>query len=118
MSMRHNSDFLVTVNRKSLQIKYSIKLADVYRTQLRKVKTFEDLDSLISGIDLENGFLAFAKENGVVPKAGEWDRSKEFIITQLKGLFGRYSVLDDKAFYPYVLRIDNVVQSILNMGNN
>ncbi len=112
------TDFLVTVNRKSLQIKYSIKLADVYRTQLRKVKTFEDLDSLISGIDLENGFLAFAKENGVVPKAGEWNRSKEFIITQLKGLFGRYSVLDDKAFYPYVLRIDNVVQSILNMENS
>ena len=70
------------------------------------------------GKQLYDYVLAFAKENGVVPKAGEWDRSKEFIITQLKGLFGRYSVLDDKAFYPYVLRIDNVVQSILNMGNN
>lgn len=107
------TDFLVNVNRKSLQIKYSIKLADIYRARLREVKTFEELERLIATIDFENGFLSYAKENGVVPKGNEWERSEEFIITQLKGLFGRYSILDDKAFYPYVLRIDNVVQTIL-----
>lgn len=108
------TDFLVAVNRKSLQVKYSIRLADTYRLKLRQVKTFGQLEELVSSIDFETGFLAYAKENGITPGAGEWERSKEFIITQIKGLFGRYSVLDDDAFYPYILRIDNVVQTIIN----
>ena len=107
------TNFLVNVNRKSLVVKYSIKLSDIYRPQLRKVQNFEDLEKLISTIDFGSGFLAFAKANGVVPKGNEWKRSEEFIVTQLKGLFGRYTVLDDKAYYPYVLKIDNVVQTIL-----
>ena len=107
------TNFLVDVNRKSLVIKYSMKLSDIYRAQLREVKSFEDLEKLISTIDFGGGFLAFARANGVVPKGNEWKRSKEFIVTQLKGLFGRYTVLDDKAYYPYVLKIDNVVQTIL-----
>lgn len=112
------TNFLVAVNRKSLVVKYCIKLADVYRAQLREVKTLDDLDKLISTIDFGNGFLAFAKQNGVVPKGNEWERSREFITTQLKGLFGRYSVLDDNAYYPYVLQIDNVVQTVLEKEKN
>lgn len=108
------TDFLVAVNRKSLQVKYSIKLADTYRLQLREVKTFGQLEELVSSIDFETGFLSYAKENGITPKSGEWKRSKEFIITQIKGLFGRYSALDDDAFYPYILRTDNVIQTIIN----
>ena len=106
------TNFLIAVNRKSLQVKYSIKLADMYRAQLRNVKSFGELEKLVSTIDFEEGFLNFAKANGVVPRGSEWERSKEFIITQIKGLFGRYSVLDDKAFYPYILRVDNVIQAI------
>ena len=67
---------------------------------------------MISKIDLEGGFLEFAKKNGVVPKKGEWKESKEVIIQQLCGLFGRFSVLDDNAFYPYLLKVDNVVQKV------
>ena len=51
-------------------------------------------------------------KNGVVPKRGEWEESKEVIIQQLCGLFGRFTVLDDNAFYPYILRIDNVVEKV------
>ena len=107
------TNFLVAVNRKSLQVKYSIKLSDAYRHQLREVKSFVELERLIATIDIENGFLAFAKENGIVPKEGEWERSKEFIVTQIKGLFGRYSTLDDDAFYPYINRVDNVIERVL-----
>lgn len=106
------TDFLIAVNRKSLQVKYSIKLSDRYRAQLREVKTFPQLEKLISTIDIEGGFLAFARENKLVPKPGEWDKSKEPLILQIKGLFGRYSALDDDAFYPYILRIDNYITAI------
>lgn len=106
------TDFLIAVNRKSLQVKYSIKLADTYRSQLRGVKTFEQLEQLMASINIDAGFLAYAKQNGIVPGKGEWERSKEVVVTQIKGLFGRYSVLDDDAFYPYILRVDNVIQKV------
>lgn len=106
------TDFLIAVNRKSLQVKYSIKLADRYRAQLREVKTFLQLEKLIASIDIENGFLAFAKENKLVPKPGEWGKSREPLVLQIKGLFGRYSSLDDHAFYPYILQIDNFITAI------
>ncbi|MEF9931946.1 MAG: S41 family peptidase, partial [Bacteroidales bacterium] len=106
------TDFLVAVNKKSLQMKYSISLSDKYRAQLRNVKTFPQLERLISTINLEKGFLAYAKENGVVPKVGEWEKSRDVLLLQIKGLFGRYSVLDDNAFYPYILRVDNVIKKI------
>ena len=106
------TDFLIASNRKSLIVKYSNVLADRYRGEVREVKDFEDLEKLISKIDLEGGFLEFAKKNGVVPKKGEWKESKEVIIQQLCGLFGRFSVLDDNAFYPYLLKVDNVVQKV------
>lgn len=109
------TDFLVAVNRKSLQVKYSIRLADRYRKELRGVESFEELEKLMEKIDFEGGFLAFAKANGIVPKAGEWDRSKNFIITQLKGLLGRYTLLDDDAFYPYINRVDNVINKVIEI---
>ncbi len=107
------SDFLIAVNRKSIQVKYSMKLADKYRARLREVETFEQLQKLLSTIDVEGGFLEYAKANGLVPKRGEWESAREFLVPQIKGLFGRHSVLDDEAFYPYVLTIDNVIQEVI-----
>jgi hypothetical protein len=69
------------------------------------VETFEDMEKLVASIDLEGGFLAFARKNGVVPARGEWNESKEIVLLQLSGLLGRYTVLDDNAFYAYILRI-------------
>ena len=106
------TDFLIAANRKSLVVKYSNELADKYRAQLRQVESFEDLEKLIATIDMEGGFLAYARKNGVVPKAGEWKESKDIVVQQLCGLFGRYTVLDDNAFYPYILKLDNVVDKV------
>lgn len=107
--------YLIAVNRKSMQVKYSAKLAEQYRSELRKVKSFADLEALVSTIDIENGFMDFAEANGIKrPDREEWNKSRNFIITQIKGLFGRYSVLDDLAFYPYIIRIDNVVTRVMD----
>ena len=50
------TNFLIAVNRKSLQVKYSIKLADMYRAQLRNVKDFGDLEELVSTINFGTYF--------------------------------------------------------------
>ena len=112
------TDFLIASNRKSLVVKYSNVLADKYRAELREVKTFEDLEKLLASIDLEKGFLSYARQNGVVPKRGEWESSKEIVLQQLRGLFGRFTVLDDNAFYPYILKIDNVMEKIKELEEN
>ena len=112
------TNFLVACNRKSLIVKYSNLLADQYRKQLRGVETFEDMEKLVASIDMETGFLSFAKKNGVVPAKGEWEESKEIVLVQLSGLLGRYTVLDDNAFYAYILRIDNVVEEVKQLRKN
>jgi C-terminal peptidase (prc) len=110
------TDFLINCNKKSLQIKYSNLLADRYREQLRNIKTIGELDKLISNINIERGFLEYAKENNVIPKQDEWKISGDIILTQLKGLFGRCSPLDDNAFYPYILKKDNVVEKVQELS--
>ena len=106
------TDFLIACNRKSLIVKYSNHLADQYRKELRAVETFEDMEKLVASIDMEGGFLSYARKNGVVPARGEWNESKEIVLLQLSGLLGRYTVLDDNAFYQYILRMDNVVDMV------
>lgn len=106
------TDFLIKSNRKSLIVKYSNVLADKYRAQLRQIKEFDELEKLIASIDMEKGFLDFAARNGVVPKGNEWEESKDVVTLQLCGLLGRYTVLDDEAFYSYILRIDNVMDKV------
>lgn len=101
--------FFVNASNMGLPFRYSSLLADRYRRELNQVKDLKSLYSLMDKIDFEKGFLKFASENKLVPAGKEWEESKEVIITQLKALFGRYSVLDDKAFYPIISRIDNIV---------
>lgn len=111
------TDFLIACNRKSLIVKFSNILADKYRKELRKVETFEDLERLVATIDVGGEFLEYARRNGVVPGKGEWKESREIVELQLCGLIGRYTVLDDNAFYPYILRLDNVIDKVKEVRN-
>ncbi len=106
------TDFLIACNRKSLIVKYSNIMADKYRKDLREVETFDDLEKLVATIDIGGEFLEYARINGVVPQKGEWEESGKIVELQLCGLMGRYTVLDDNAFYPYILRLDNVVDKV------
>ena len=55
-------------------------------------------------------FLAFAaSKDGLRPKsAAEWASEKEYMMTAVRALVGRYSKLGDDAFYHIYLAIDNV----------
>ncbi|HIZ87718.1 MAG TPA: S41 family peptidase [Candidatus Coprenecus pullistercoris] len=105
------TDLLVTVNRQALAVKYSSEVADRYRNRLRQVTDLEELNSLLDSMDLEAGFLAYLRRRGVEADRAQWQQSREVILTQLRALVGRYSALDDEAFYPILATVDNVVRT-------
>lgn len=103
------TDLLVKINRQALTVKYSSEVADRYRRQLRKVDDLAELDSLLDSMDLEKGFLQYLRQHGIQVDMSQWNVSKDIVLTQLRALVGRYSPLDDNAFYPIIAGIDNVV---------
>lgn len=111
------SDFWRGINRKSVILKFTSEFADKHRERLSEIKTLKDLDAMYAKTDLKGLFLDFASQNGVKAAPGDWERLGDVIISQLKGLIGRYTQLDDDAFYPYILKIDNVADKILEMDS-
>ena len=105
------TDFFVDCNRKSLQIKYANEVLDSHASAVTAAKTMEAFDRFVSTIDLEKDFLAFAARNEVVPKEGEWEISKEYMLTQIRALIARYTPMGDEAFYPIYLKTDTLVQT-------
>ena len=105
------TDLLVQINRQALAVKYSSEVADKYRSSLRQVKTLDDLNALLDSMDLEAGFLSYLSRCGVGVDRRQWAVSGDIVLVQLRALVGRYSPLDDRAFYPIIAAIDNVIQA-------
>lgn len=107
------NDFYVACNRKNLLFKYVMATADRHRREMSRLHTLEAVERFENGINLANGFLAYARAEGVVPKAGEWEEAGPIMTVYIKALLARYTPMDDDAFYPIYLSIDNVVQAAL-----
>ena len=107
------TDLLVRINRQALAVKYSSEVADRYRQKLRGVSTLEELDTLLDSMDLESGFLAYLSRSGVTVDPHQWEISGDIVLVQLRALVGRYSPLDDRAFYPIIAAVDNVIEAAL-----
>ena len=105
------TDLLVQINRQALAVKYSSEVADKYRSSLRQVKTLDELNTLLDSMDLETGFLSYLSRCGVGVDRRQWAVSGDIVLVQLRALVGRYSLLDDRAFYPIIAAIDNVIQT-------
>lgn len=104
------TDLLVRINRQALAVKYAAEAADRYRPQLRKAETLEELSDLLDSMDLENGFKSYLASRGIAVDPHQWDISGDIVMVQIRALVGRYSPLDDRAFYPIIAEIDNVIE--------
>jgi carboxyl-terminal processing protease len=75
---------------------------------------FERLENWMSEIGIEKQFLNYAvATEKLTPAAGEWDETRWYMLPQVKALVGRYSKLQDEAFYRFYLPIDNEFQTAL-----
>ena len=107
------TDLLVNINRKALLIKFSIDVSDQYRKSLREVKDIDSLNALLDTMDLENRFVSYLHKNSIKIVKSQWNISKDIMLLQIRAMVGRYSVLDDAAFYPIIAPLDNVIQKVL-----
>lgn len=105
------TDLLVKINRQALIVKYSSILADRYRKELREIKNMKELDILLDDMNLEGGFKAYLRSKGMKVPQDQWTLSESIILTQLRALVGRYSPLDDDAFYPILAELDNMIET-------
>jgi carboxyl-terminal processing protease len=109
----HYTEFLGKCNRQSLQVKFANQVADRHRSTLREIRDLPALNRFLDGLDLKRDFLAYAATQGVVPGPGDWNVSGDVILVQVRALVGRNTPMNDEAFYPIYLTIDNVIDAVM-----
>ena len=106
--------FYMGCNRKATQMRFASAVSDTYRASLRQIDNYGDLETFLDQLDIPRRFLDFAaREDGLRPAAGEWEKSAPYLEPQLRALIARYSKLGDNAFYKMYLPVDEVVKVAL-----
>lgn len=106
--------FYINCNRKATAMRYASSFFDSHRAPLSSIDDYGALLKYLDGAGLEAGFLSFAKQkDGLVPEPGEWEAEKQYMMTQVRALVGRYSKLGDNAFYHLYLQIDETYKEAL-----
>ncbi len=106
--------FYIDCNKKATQMRFAQDMFDKYGRELAPINDFNQLDSYLTKIDLGSQFLSYANRvDGLKPKPGEWEETEPYMLPQLKALVGRFSKLDNEAFYRFYLPIDDTIQSAL-----
>ncbi len=99
--------------RKNLIFKYATTVTESNRREINAVKSFADLDAFFARRNLYYDFIAYADRAGVHPTENDMSDSKSLILSQLKGLIGRNSPLEDAAYYYYMMPEDSTLQRAL-----
>ena len=106
--------FYIACNKKATSVRFASSMFDKYKSQLAKISDFKALEKYLSGINVEQQFLDYASAvDGIRPAAGEWEKSREYMMPQINGLVGRYSKVGEEAFYRFYLPIDDTIQTAL-----
>ena len=104
------TNFYISCNRKTTHVRFASAMFDKYRTELSQIDDFGKLESYMNSLDLESQFLDYAaRVDGIRPGKGEWEETKIYLMPQINALVGRYSKLDQEAFYRFYLPIDDIL---------
>jgi carboxyl-terminal processing protease len=109
-------DFMIKCNRKATAMRFASAMFDKYRTALAGIDDFKKLEKYLEDISLESQFLDYAaRVDGIRPSAGEWEESRPYMMPQINALVGRYSKLDEEAFYRFYMPIDDTIKAALSL---
>lgn len=108
------SKFFIDCNKKAVMMRFASFAFDKYKKSLANIDDFKRLDKWMYEVGIEQQFLNYAASTeNLRPSAGEWQETKTYMLPQVKALLGRYSKLQDEAFYRFFLPIDNEFQTAL-----
>lgn len=106
--------FHVQCNRKATMMRFAQSMLDKYRVSLSEIDDFNELELYLDRLDLGSQFLEYASRvDGIRPKEGEWEESEPYLMPQIKALVGRFSKLEDEAFYRFYIPIDDTIKAAL-----
>ena len=106
--------FFIRCNKKATQMRFASAMFDKYGRQLSAIDDYAELDAFLDRLDIPARFKAYAADvDGIRPAPGEWEKTENYLLPQLRALVGRYSKLGDNAFYRIYLKIDNVVKAAM-----
>ena len=101
-------NFYVNCNRKATTMRFASAYFDAHRQELLDIDDYASLLDYLDGAGLERKFLDFAlREDRIAPSASEWESDRQYIMTQVRALVGRYSPLGDNAYYHLFLKTDD-----------
>ena len=106
--------FYVACNRKATAMRFASAFFDAHKKELSEIDDYDRLLSYLDRAGLEAGFLAFAKrQDGLTPDPEEWKSDRQYMMTQVQALVGRYSKLGDKAYYHLFLQTDDTFKAAM-----
>ena len=108
--------FYLSCNKKATQMRFASAFFDRYRSELSGIRNMASLERWLDGHGIETSFLQFARsKDGLIPAPGEWEKTRSYLLPQLRALVGRYSPLGEEAFYRLYLEIDKTVDKALTL---
>lgn len=109
------TQFYIKCNKKATPLRFASAMFDKYKSSLSQIDDFNQLKEYLENIDLGAQFLQYAADvDGIKPAKGEWEESKLYMMPHILALVGRYSKLDDEAFYRFYIPIDDTIGTALN----
>ena len=106
--------FYLNCNKKATSVRFAASMFDRYKGALSGITDFVSLEKYLGDINLEQQFLDYAaRVDGFRPAAGEWEKSKSYMMPQINGLVGRFSKVGEEAFHRFYLPIDDSIQKAL-----
>ena len=109
--------FYINCNKKATPLRFASETFDKYKKELSSIEDFDRLAKYLESIDLGAQFLEYAaRVDGIKPAKGEWEESKPYMMPHILALVGRYSKLDDEAFYRFYLPLDDTIQTALSQS--
>ena len=103
--------FYVACSRKATAMRFASAFFDEHSVELSAIDDYSKLLEYLDKAVTEKRFLDFAKvKDGIAPKPKEWEVERQYIMTQVRALVGRYSKLGDNAYYHLFLQTDKTFQ--------
>ena len=114
MDTTRASNFYLTCNRKTTQMRFAAAMFDRYTKQLLAIDNFRDMDAFLKRIDIPGEFRRFAlNRDGIPVSDAEYAETLPYLQPQLNALVARYSKLNENAFYKYYLPVDTTIEAAL-----